>query len=120
MVKTFDVFSASIEEASVLLAPSLELSSERMAQMQRACTIVDYLIKDFDCKALETDVDLETATGLISIECIDIVLEKRVSHPFFELLKYATGFEIINTDGETMKLTFIFDGIWSPAQEVVD
>lgn len=115
MIKTFDVLEAVVEEATSQFAPNLVLSAERMAEMKNVCKLVDFVIKDFDCDAYEVDTDIETASVMISVECMDIVMENGDSHPFFKLIREAKMFTLKNVDKESMRLTFFFDKIWIPA-----
>lgn len=110
-LNTYDVVEMVVDEATSQFGGSWVVSETKKNQLAESCNIIDSLVEEFDCESTEASVDDDTMQLKVSIICPDMVLEYGRQHPFFLLIKQASGFRF-SSIGDSLKVEFIFSGLW--------
>jgi hypothetical protein len=99
-----------VDKATVKFKDSYK-SDEKFETFETACEEIYELVQEFDCECMDVDVDEFTKRLTISLECDEIVLQHGREHCFFDLVKRTNSFSF-SKDGEFLRVSFDFDGLW--------
>lgn len=68
-------------------------------ELQVICKTLDECRVDFECEKLEVYYNSSTDHLVITLFCVDIIMENGRTHPFFEAIKSSCTVEFSENDG---------------------
>ena len=111
LIKCRDVALEVLDEASSQFGALWRVNEEAKNLIVAVCDDIDVLSREFGGIAFEVEVDDTTTDIRLSLICDDIVIEDK-NHKLYSVVGRAKRFIITNLDSESMRVDFIFPGIW--------
>ena len=105
-------FFGCYEAVDVVLGEAVEqfgnkykVNQEEMERIAADCRIVDAMVEEFNCEALEAEItdDLDIT---VCVECDEMTLENGRSHPFFTLIQHTKWFSFKSIGEDKISVTF--------------
>ena len=114
-LKSFSVVKTVINNASERFSPEYRLCEDRFEILEDYCKGFDSMIDGLDCTEFSCDVNEEDMTVCVMI-AVDTIAEENPRSGFLQqLIARSLRFSIENTDGENIRLSFVFPSLWEPA-----
>lgn len=114
-IKCYDTLLMVIEEANDQFGLAWKVNKEKERIMKKNCDQIDDISSEFGGVSYEVDINDETMDITVSLVCTEMTLESP-KHKYYWLIQNTKSFGFTNIDnGELLKVTFVFDGIWERA-----
>lgn len=101
-----------IEESTKEFGAAYALQSKVLDRLYVACELVDEIVPELDCDAVDVSVNTSNKQFTIMVICDDMVLEHGRTHKFFQLIKMANSFAFSKSGQESLRIELNIDGLW--------
>jgi len=109
--KTFDIAEIAVNEATNKFFPDFDENEGKKDYLRACCEAIDLLTAECGGSSLSVNVNEETQSIDIQIECQDTILGK-MEDGLYDLVDDVESVWFSRIDDMTVAVCFIFPGIW--------
>ena len=112
-VDCYDAVSFVLDDVQERFGASWKVNNNKLKKLKMNCNELDSVAQEFNCEAVEAEIDEDTMGLTISLLCEEMTFEYGRSNPFFKAIQWTNSFGFKQSEDGNLLVFFRYDGLFS-------